>query len=283
MDPGEEFTVEYEVVVPSNAPPGDYNAIVFFEMFEFTDDAEANISRISGRIGARVRVRVVGAIQDDLRLGPFALRTVVLGDSVLYALGVENAGNIDKSYRARIEIVDASGAVRDQAQVTSETVVYAQNFREHTDTIELREATLGKFTARAVVEYEREIGDEAGTREPAELTFERTIWVIPRWLAIGAIALLGGLAVWLSWRSAKRAARRSVDRESRRGNRGRGDGRDSRVAQGSSAPRDDETPEGFGVEKEAEPPRDREQPRGAGRSVQDAGESWVPDDLFSDG
>jgi hypothetical protein len=279
MEPGQEFTVDYEIVVPSNAPPGDYNAIVFFEMFEFTDEGETNISRISGRIGARVHVRVVGAIQDDLRVGPFAIRTFVLGDSVLYTLDVENAGNVDKTYRASIEILDASGAVRDQALVASETVVYAQNIREHTGTIELQEATLGKFTARAVVDYERETGDEAGTRVPETLTFERTMWVVPVWLAIAAVALVGGLAIWLSWRQAKRAAARSVEREAGSGTRGaRRRGGRARRRERDPGPPEDAEPESV-EETPVEPLEDEPVADRRADPVQDS-DSWVPDDLF---
>ncbi len=47
--------------------PATTTPIVFFEMFDFADDTEQTQSLVSGRLGARLAIRVVGEIDDRAR------------------------------------------------------------------------------------------------------------------------------------------------------------------------------------------------------------------------
>lgn len=295
MQPGDEFQVSFDLVVPKNATPGDYNSIIFFEMFEFADDDEGAISRISGRIGARVRVRVVGDVVDKVELTPFKARTLVIGDMVPYTFQIKNDGNIDKSYSAVLQVLGSGESVVLESQVASEAVVYARGTREHADTLVLEGVGVGRYTLRAKAEYLKETGPEPGTVVPEELVFDRTIWVVPLWMAIAFIVVFGALALWISWKMAKKRLTRPASddgeerspkrkRESKPRRRDLSDERRlarERAAQDSdeetvSAPETEDYREpGVDEDLDEDLPHDSERPRPA-RDI------WVPDDLFGD-
>ena len=107
MKAGEEFPVAFSETVPVGARPGDYNAVIFFEMFE-TDPANPNVSvsRVTGRIGCRVVTHVQGEIRDSIKVRPFVVRDFVIGDKMPFTFTVVNDGNVDKRYSASLALRD---------------------------------------------------------------------------------------------------------------------------------------------------------------------------------
>lgn len=212
LAPGQEIEVDFDLTVPPNATPGDYNAIIFFEMFD-TADVEGTVSRITGRIGARVVLRVIGDIVDRIDVAPFSVRSFVIGDVVPYSFRVVNEGNIDKRYVPELVVLDGSEAERMRSVVETEAIVYAQGQREYVGGLELRNAGFGRFTLRVELAHEREAGDAGAVVEEC-LYKDRTFFVIPLWFAIAVILGVGLPLLWLSWRaSVKSAVRKHEARE----------------------------------------------------------------------
>jgi hypothetical protein len=207
LDPGDELDIAFEMRVPENATPGDYNAIIFFEMFEFEGGDSGATSRISGRIGARIVLRVAGDVIDDMDVAPFSVRSFVIGDTVPYSFRVKNEGNIDKRYVPSLVVLDGSENERMRSVIETAPIVYAQNQREYTGGLKLENASFGRYTLRVEAAYDRETGSEPGTVIPTLIEKDRVFWVIPLWAAIAAVLIVGLPILWLSWFLASRSSR----------------------------------------------------------------------------
>ncbi len=221
LEPGQEIQIDFQMTVPANATPGDYNSVIFFEMFDTADTDTGTTSRISGRIGARIVLRVIGDIVDEVDVAPFSVRSFVIGDVVPYSFRVVNEGNIDKRYVPELVVLDGNESERMRSTVETSAVVYAQNQREYVGGLKLENARLGRYTLRVELAYDKETGAEPGTVIPERLRKDRTFWVVPLWLAIAAIMVIGLPILWLSWRAsvksgARKDEKRVLAREERR-------------------------------------------------------------------
>ncbi len=286
MDPGEEFQVDFDLVVPPNASPGDYNSVIFFEMFEFAPGDEGAVSSISGRLGARVVLRVVGDVVDKLEVKPFLARNFVIGDTSTFTTVVRNEGNIDKRYSLSLKLL-AQGEDERWNQVLDEKgIVYARNTREYSGSVRFDGVGFGKYTFRAQVDYDQELEAVAGTLQPTTISVDRTIWIVPLWVAIAAILIVGVPAIWLSWRLSLRSSRKKrahvsgSDSESSGGRRSRGkrgshsaakDRRQAREMRRVAETGEPEARRAAGVDTRAQAPA-------ADRDADD----WVPERLFDD-
>ncbi len=221
MAPGDELPVDFELVVPQGAAPGDYNTVVFFEMFEFDEGSEGSVSKVSGRIGARIDLRVVGEVVDNITLTDLSARTFVIGDTTPFAVRVSNEGNIDKKIDVRLVLLGA-GESEEWSQVLEEQAnVYAQRERFYDGAVAFDGVGFGRYTFRAVMDYNKEVGDGEGTVIPETATVERELWVIPLWLAITALVIIGIPLIYLTYRISTRGARdgREPSRRRRRSDR----------------------------------------------------------------
>ncbi len=218
LDPGEEMLVDFDMVVPAGVAPGDYSAIVFFEMFD-TDATTGTTSRISGRIGARIVVRIAGDVVDRLDLAPFWVRGLVIGDTVPYSFTLTNEGNIDKRYVPSLVVLDSSEAEVQRLQLEENSVVYADNLREYSGSLALDKPLFGKYTLRAEIGYDRETGSAAGATVAEVLEKDRTFWVFPLWFVILVIVVISIPILWLSWRSSVKAAARKAAARQRQARR----------------------------------------------------------------
>lgn len=212
LAPNERMQVEFEFEVPEGVPPGDHQILLFFEMAPPKDvSATEAHAVVSGRLASRIHIRVKGEIIERLLIKPFVVRSFIIGDRVPYSYAVRNEGNIDKIIRATVTLQAASGRELVSQQAT-EATVYAGAMTENAGVLRPGEMMLGKHTVRLDVEYPRE---GAQTDIPERLTEQRTVWVVPLWLAIAVIVVAGGLAMWASWRASLRAATRKIERERR--------------------------------------------------------------------
>lgn len=210
MAPGQELPVDFELVVPRNAPPGDYNVVVFFEMFEFSDGDEGAISRVSGRIGSRIDLRVVGDVIDKVVVGPFVAQKLVIGDKASFSTKVTNDGNIDKKITVDLKLVGEGEEQLWSKRLDKAANLYAKQDRLYDGTVAFKGVGFGKYTFRTQVEYQRELGDEARTLEPVSENVDRTIWIIPLWLAILIILLVGLPLLYLTYRASTIGIRRKL-------------------------------------------------------------------------
>jgi hypothetical protein len=274
LQPGGSFPVEFQVDVPAEAPPGDQNAFIFFHMFELGDAGPQTGSAVSGRIGTRLHMRVVGDVVDDLSIGEFFARTLVVGKQLPYTIRIANDGNIDKFYSVRLELTDGGDEPVLTSQVVSRTVTYAQASNEFAGVVDVAEAGIGRYELVSLVDYEEEIGG-GGTTQPSRLEERVAVWVIPLWLAIGSVVLVGLLLMWFSYRSTKRRAKRRRARRARGSGRRRGE-RAGPQAEGMERDRHrSEEPSPQNVSE-----RERDEDRAIDRGSREGGDIWVPDSLF---
>lgn len=210
LEPGEEIEVKFELRVPAGAAPGDHNAVIFFEMFDDAATEAGATSLVSGRIGARVVVRVAGDIVDRLELAPYAVRTFVVGTKVPYSFTVSNTGNVDKRIVPSLVVLDMSEAERMRSVIESNAVVYAGNAREYSGTLELQDVTFGRYILRAEIAYDKETGTKPGATVPERLTKDRVIFVVPTWLVVALVLILVLPVMWWVYRAdmRRRSARR---------------------------------------------------------------------------
>ncbi len=216
LDPNERKRVDFTFEVPEGVPPGDHQILLFFEMAPPKNvQADEAHAVVSGRLAARIRIRVKGEIVERVLIKPFVVRSFIIGDRVPFSYAIRNEGNIDKIVRARVTLLASSGAEL-VSQEQTETTVYAGAMAENAGIVRPPGTMLGRYTVRLDVEYPRE---GAQTDIPERLTEQRTVWVVPLWLAIAVILVLGGLAMWASWRASVKAARRTIERERREARR----------------------------------------------------------------
>ncbi|MDO8880274.1 MAG: hypothetical protein Q7W44_05680 [Coriobacteriia bacterium] len=205
LAPGEEMLIDFEMRVPDGATPGDYNAIIFFEMFN-PEPQSGTSSQISGRIGARIVLRVAGDVIDRLDVAPYAVRGFVIGDVVPYSFTLANDGNIDKRYVPSLVVLDGTEAERMRSQIETMPIVYAGNTRGYDGGLKLTNANFGRYTMRVEIAYDKETGSAPGATIPETIVKDRSFIVIPLWFAIVVVLVVALPILWLVWRTSVRGA-----------------------------------------------------------------------------
>lgn len=209
LAPGEEMLVDFDMVVPQGAAPGDHSAIVFFEMFD-NGATTGTTSKVSGRLGARIIVRVAGDVVDRMDLAPYSVRGFVIGDAVPYSFTVANEGNVDKRYVPSMIVLDSSEAEVQRTKLEENPVAYAGDTRQYSGSVKLDKPLFGRYTMRAEIAYDKETGSAPGATVPEVLEKDRAFWVFPLWFVIAVILIVALPVLWLIWRSSvKSAARRT--------------------------------------------------------------------------
>lgn len=214
LEPGDQVPVEFTFTVPEGVAPGDHQVILFFEMLETPESAGAPTAVVSGRLGARIRIRVQGQIVESVDVQPFSIRGFVVGTAMPYTFIIKNDGNVDKRVSGRLMLLDGDENEVFTSDVATETTVYANTSSEHTGVFQPHVA-FGKYTVRLQIDYLRE-GASPGQEVADKVTKDRTVWVVPMWLVIGLIVVVGGALVYGSWRQAVRAAERKAVATKRR-------------------------------------------------------------------
>lgn len=210
LDPGESSAVQFAFTVPADAPPGDHQAVVFFHIREGSageEDFSGAQTMITGRLGARITVRVAGSVVQQLTVRPFHIRGLVIGEFAPYAYVLRNGGNVDEDITARLQLLTGDENEQFATTLAEGLVTYAGANLDQNGTVKL-DVPPGRYTARLLVEHEAQDGSGVVLTE----TSDRTIWVIPLWLAILLVVLLGGIALWGSWRASMASAKRSQAR-----------------------------------------------------------------------
>ncbi|MGB4593083.1 MAG: hypothetical protein WBI63_04815 [Coriobacteriia bacterium] len=204
--PGDTFPVEFSVKVPADAPPGDHQIVLFFEIGDDSQPSGQSTAKVSGRLGARVSLRVQGDIVERISVEPFVVRQFVIGRLLPYTFRVNNGGNVDKTVTATLDLMDSSDRATMTSVPVSHTVVYAGSSLEFSDVVTTSVAP-GRYTLRLTTDYSRETsGADSGVSE--QIVKERAVWIIPLWLAVVPVLVIGGLLLWLSWRRALVVAQR---------------------------------------------------------------------------
>jgi hypothetical protein len=208
LSPGERVPVRFVVQTPSAALSGDHQILVFFEIFDFQKGSKGVVSQVSGRLGARIRVRIKGEIDERLDVQPFSVPQIVLNGVLPYAFTVRNGGNVDKSVSARVSLLDRNESEQIDSNAMTDTPVYADTAREQSGTVSVAGLTPGAYTARLIATYTK----ENRAAQSGVITKDRQVWVIPLWMVIAAGTVVLLLALWLLWRVALAVSRRRVHR-----------------------------------------------------------------------
>jgi hypothetical protein len=213
LKPKEKVPVKFTFDVPQGVASGDHQVFLFFEMIDATSSSSGVATTVQGRLGTHIRIRVQGAVNEALDVRPFTVRQFIIGDGLPWQFTVRNDGNIDEQVTSSISVLDTSEAELARSDAVTGTVVYAKTLLERSGNLSLKGAALGQFTVRLTTKYSDGSGASNATKTVVK---DRTIWVVPLWLAIVLVAVVGMLALWLSWRAAVRSAERRLDRRDRR-------------------------------------------------------------------
>ena len=206
---GARLPVAFEVVVPDGAPPGDRQAVLFFEIFSPEQAAASGTARINARLGARIKTRVNGEIVEKVDVRPFTMPRFVIGPNPEYSFLINNDGNIDQDVSARLLVLDGSEAEVSASAVLTDTPVYAASALEKHGVLTLPGLGLGPHHVRLVVTYKGDSGVQKSVEK------DRTVWAAPVWFLVAvATVIMMLLAAWI-WFAASRATENKMrsDRE----------------------------------------------------------------------
>lgn len=203
---GEQATVSFAETVPPNARPGDHNAVIFFEMYQPDPaDPKGAVSKVTGRIGARVVTQVQGEIRDSLKVVGFTVPGLVIGDKAPYSFTVVNDGNVDKRYTARVAAPPAPESV-----AASAGVAYAGDKSSYAGIVSLGGAGIGPTTVVLTVGHTVVSRDSTASAEVDEITRTAQVVVVPLWVVLTAGGFVAVAVLWLAWYLTMRRRRRRV-------------------------------------------------------------------------
>ena len=207
LAPGQRVPVNFSITVPPNVAPGDHNVIIFFESFEPPKPGQGAQSNISGRLGARVTLRVAGDLVHKLEVRPFDVPQFVIGGTVPYDFVLRNLGNVDQRVGARVLLLDRNDNEIQRQTAIDGLTAFAGNNLEATGTLLAEKMPFGQFKVRLDVSP---VGDDGkATNGGADtITESRDVWLIPYWVIVLAIIIVLGIVVRIIWVIAVRSAHR---------------------------------------------------------------------------
>lgn len=186
LGPGDRVPVKFSFTVPPNVPAGDHNLVIFFELFDMPAGGELS-TQVSGRIGARVALRVEGEVIERLEVRPFEVPRAVVGTRVPYSFIVNNDGNTNRRVTGTVELLDRTGNASAKATPLDASLVFAEASLEGSGALDAGSA-MGMRTVRLEVVP---VGDDGvPVKGEPSMVKELSVWVVPQWLVIAAGLLL---------------------------------------------------------------------------------------------
>lgn len=212
LKPGARVPVSFTIATPPNVPSGDHNLYIFFEMYEPPNPTTGASGQVSGRLGARVTLRVKGPIQDNLQVKSVTVPPYVLGNSFPYQVVLSNQGNIDKRVSLGAGLYSGGGSILATGQPLTGALVYAQASRVVTATMSSSKLAVGHLYFRVQVVP---VDDITGAPLANAVALNQVVrlWICPLWLLIVAGVVVVLIVIALIWWAASAAGRR---RERRR-------------------------------------------------------------------
>jgi len=205
---GEQSHVFFTIKVPEKAPAGDYSEVIFFEMFNLGGGTGAT-SRIGGRLGSRIQVRVQGKLIENVSVRPFSVGNIAFMPTLPYSFTINNGGNIDHEFSSRLQLLDASEEARQTVQIGKADYIYARSRKLFDGRAPLKGLGLGKYTAELRVSYLKEAMGPDGkvSRARDEIVKQREFYVVPYALLIPVIVALIALVLFFLTIPARRRRR----------------------------------------------------------------------------
>jgi len=199
LKPGQRVPVKFDFSPPRNATPGDHNVVMFFEMFDFLPDSAGSVSQVSGRIGARIQLRVTGEYVENVDIRPFEVPAFQIGTVVPYKFTINNTGNVNERLTGMISLLDRNQAEVIASDIASDTPVYAGSSLEVSGEVTSAASVLGPHTVEVRLQYLKQ-----GATSPTDVVATRTVWMIPMWLVLVVGGLALALVFWLIVRAARK-------------------------------------------------------------------------------
>lgn len=197
LEPGQRIPVSFVFQPPANAEPGDQNVVLFFEMFELAGGAGGAVTQVSGRIGSRLQMRVMGEHTERLDVRPFVVPAFRLGGDIPYSLTIQNTGNLDQRLSAAVLLLDRNGVELTRQEPLLATLVFADSNKQLDGSLIPARQLLGRFTVQAEI---YKVNDDGTIAQETEAYLEqRSIWLVPWWpvLTLGAaLLILAGRVAW---------------------------------------------------------------------------------------
>jgi hypothetical protein len=215
IQPGERVPVTFSITVPASVPAGDHNVLIFFESFVPPTPATGQQSKVSGRLGTRITLRVAGDLVHKLEVRPFDVPSYVIGGEVPFDFLVRNVGNVDERVGARVLLLDRSDNEIQRKTAIDGLTVFAGTNIEASGTLVAEKMPIGPFKVRLDVSPVDDKGKALGGGADT-ITESHEVWLIPYWVIAlaGVLALL--IVVGIIGRIATTAARRRILREQQR-------------------------------------------------------------------
>lgn len=210
LEPGERVPVEFTIEVPSGTAPGDHNVLLFFEMFDQTSGNTGAQTVISGRLGARMTMRVDGVVVERLTVRPFEVPLFVIGSQVPFQLLVNNEGNIDQRVTVTTTLRDRNGNDVGSSTAVDARIVFAQRGLETSGAVLAGDSPVGPLTLVAEV---MPVSDDGAPLEGgrAAIFEERQVWMVPMWAVVALGILLTLVLARVVHVASRRGKRRKPD------------------------------------------------------------------------
>jgi hypothetical protein len=212
LKPGQKVPVRFTLNVPPGVTPGDHNVIIFFESFTPPTAGQGAQSIVSGRLGARITMRIAGQLVNKQEVRPFIVPEWVLGGEVPWDFTLHNIGNVDQRVTTTMTLLDRNDSTVVQAVALDKILNYAGTGIESTGTLLADKMPIGQFKVQLQLTPVDDSGNplNGGAQQIVET---RDIWLIPYWLviAVGVIVVLA--VVRLIWVIAARSTRRQVAKQ----------------------------------------------------------------------
>jgi hypothetical protein len=212
LKPGQRVPVKFTVNVPAGVVPGDHNVVLFFESFVVPKPGQGAQSNVSGRLGARVTMRVAGEFVRKLEVHPFNVPAYVIGGIVPWEFVVHNTGNLDQRVGARVLLMDRNENELAQQQAIDGNTIFAGTAKEATGTLQASTSAVGPHTVRLDVSPVDEQG-KATSAGADTITQTRQVWLIPYWLIATVVVLILILIAGIIWAIVRGSKRRRAARD----------------------------------------------------------------------
>ena len=105
-------TVDFKAEVPQNTPPGDYTAIIFFEM-DNKNVTPGGSSTVNARIGAKIVIRVEGDILQKINVSYNDVPFFLINNNLPYKINMSNEGNIDSIIKIKSTLIQGGKTIKE--------------------------------------------------------------------------------------------------------------------------------------------------------------------------
>ena len=200
LEPHTDETIDFTVNVPKDLPGGgQYMAILATNTQDSNDQKNAANIKTIGRVASLFYAKVDGDINECGKINSSSLSTFYFAPPVKAETTVENCGNIHLSAKYTLKVYplfsDEEIFTNEERDEETALVIPGTTRYHATSWGEDRGApAFGIFTGEYTVEF-------AGN---TETTGRKLILIIPLWLIIVFIALIGAIIFWLVSRAQKR-------------------------------------------------------------------------------